>query len=407
MKAAERLLRYVTVATDSTEGSTSAPTSERQWDLARLLQEEMVQLGIQNVRLQDGCYVYGELPATPGLEKVEPLGLLAHMDTAPAFCGIGVKPQVMKQYDGGPVKLAGSGAVLSPANFPELSTMAGKTLITTDGTTLLGADDKAGIAEIMTLAEKLLTQNTPHGKICIAFTPDEEVGRGAHGFDIEGFGAKIAYTVDGGPAGELEYETFNAASAEVTIHGVSVHPGTAKGVMKNALLLGMEFASLLPAETPANTEGYEGFYHLDRMSGNVAQAELFYIVRDHDSAVFETRKRMVQRAAAWMNEKYGEGTVTLRLSDTYYNMAEKIRPCFYLVERARRAIETVGLVPVVQPVRGGTDGSILSYRGLPCPNLGTGGYAFHGPSEHITAEDMDTCVAILQQLVAEFAHPAE
>ncbi len=407
MKAAERLLRYVTVATDSTEGSTSAPTSERQWDLARLLQEEMVQLGIQNVRLQDGCYVYGELPATPGLEEVETLGLLAHMDTAPAFCGIGVKPQVIEQYDGGPVKLAGSGAVLSPANFPELSAMAGKTLITTDGTTLLGADDKAGIAEIMTLAEELLTQNIPHGKICVAFTPDEEVGRGAHGFDIEGFGAKIAYTVDGGPAGELEYETFNAAAAEVTIHGVSVHPGTAKGVMKNALLLGMEFTSLLPAETPANTEGYEGFYHLDRMSGNVAQAELFYIVRDHDSAVFETRKRMVQRAAAWMNEKYGEGTVTLHLSDTYYNMAEKIRPCFYLVERARRAVEAVGLVPVVQPVRGGTDGSILSYRGLPCPNLGTGGYAFHGPSEHITAEDMDICVAILQQLVAEFAHPAD
>jgi len=407
MKAAERLLRYVTVATDSTEGSTSAPTSERQWDLARLLQDEMVQLGIQNVRLQDGCYLYGELPATPGLEDAEPLALLAHMDTAPAFCGIGVKPQVIEQYDGGAVKLAGSGAVLSPANFPELSTMAGKTLITTDGTTLLGADDKAGIAEIMTLAEVLLTQNIPHGKLCIAFTPDEEVGRGAHGFDIEGFGAKIAYTVDGGPAGELEYETFNAASAEVTIHGVSVHPGTAKGVMKNALLLGMEFASLLPAETPANTEGYEGFYHLDRMSGNVAQAALFYIVRDHDSEAFETRKRMVQRAAAWMNEKYGEGTVTLHLSDTYYNMAEKIRPCFYLVERARRAIEAVGLVPVIQPVRGGTDGSILSYRGLPCPNLGTGGYAFHGPSEHIAAEDMDTCVAILQQLVAEFAHPAQ
>ena len=403
MTAAERLLRYVAVATDSEEDSASTPSSARQWDLARMLEEEMRGLGLQNVRLAANCTVYGELPPTPGCEAVQAVGFLAHMDTAPAFSGRGVKPQVIRGYDGGPVRLPGSGDSLSPQRFPELAGMRGKTLITTDGATLLGADDKAGIAEILTMAETLLREGRPHGKVCVAFTPDEEVGRGAHGFDVAGFGAPVAYTVDGGAAGELEYETFNAAAAEVTIHGVSVHPGTAKGVMKNALLVAMELNALLPEETPATTEGYEGFYHLDRMSGNVAEATLGYILRDHDRQRFERRKEVMRDAVAAVNRRFGEGTAVLELSDTYYNMEEKIRPHFYLVERARAAMEKLGVTPVVTPVRGGTDGSILSYRGLPCPNLGTGGYAFHGPGEHIAAEDMELCVEILLGIVDEFA----
>ena len=402
MTAAERLLRYVTVATDSDEDSSSTPSSACQWDLARMLEEEMRGLGLQNVQLEANCTLYGELPAAPGCEKVQPVGFLAHMDTAPAFSGRGVKPQVVRDYDGGPLCLPGSGEVLSPQRFPELAEMRGKTLITSDGTTLLGADDKAGIAEILTMAETLLREKRPHGKVCVAFTPDEEVGRGAHGFDVAGFGAPVAYTVDGGAAGELEYETFNAAAAEVTIHGVSVHPGTAKDVMKNALLVAMELNALLPEETPANTSGYEGFYHLDRMSGNVAGATLGYILRDHDRQRFERRKQVMRDAVAAINRRFGEGTAVLDLSDTYYNMEEKIRPHFYLVERAQAAMKKLGVTPAVTPVRGGTDGSILSYRGLPCPNLGTGGYAFHGPWEHITAEDMDLCVKILLGIVEEF-----
>ena len=403
MTAAERLLQYVRISTDSTEGVKTSPTSERQWDLARMLQQEMERLGLSRVRLADNCVVYGELPATPGCESVEPVGFLAHIDTAPAFSGIGVKPQVIEHYDGGPVALGDSGLTLDAERFPHLTQLRGKTLITTDGTTLLGADDKAGVAEILTMVEQLIEQKIPHGKVAVAFTPDEEVGLGAHGVDIGWMGVPVAYTVDGGAVGELEYETFNAASAEVTIEGVSVHTGSAKGIMRNALLVAMEFNALLPDEIPANTEGYEGFYHLDRMSGSVARATLGYILRDHDRTKFEQRKQTVERAVETINAKYGQGTATAEISDTYYNMEEKIRPHFYLIERAKAAMEKLGVTPCISPVRGGTDGSILSYRGLPCPNLCTGGYGFHGPWEHITAEDMDCCVGILLGIVAEFA----
>ena len=403
MTAAQRLLKYVRVGTMSEEESETTPSSSCQWDLARLLEEEMRQMGLQEVTLADNCTVYGRLPATPGYEAVQPVAFLAHMDTAPAFSGSGVSPQVIEKYDGGPVALGDSGLTLDAARFPHLPGLRGKTLITTDGTTLLGADDKAGIAEILTMIEQLAEQKIPHGAVAVAFTPDEEVGRGAHGVDLAQLGAPVGYTVDGGAVGELEYETFNAAAAQITINGVSVHTGTAKGVMKNALLIAMEFNSLLPKEIPANTEGYEGFYHLDRMSGSVAKTKMSYILRDHDRAKFEERKQTVARAAAAMNEKYGAGTVEAEISDTYYNMEEKIRPHFYLIERAKAAMEKLGVTPVISPVRGGTDGSILSYRGLPCPNLCTGGYAFHGPWEHITAEDMETCVEILLGIVTQFA----
>ena len=403
MTAAERLLRYVKIGTMSEEESETTPSSSCQWDLARLLEEEMRGMGLQGVTLADNCTVYGHLPASAGCEAAQTVAFLAHMDTAPAFSGAGVSPQVIENYDGGCVPLGTSGLTLDAERFPHLPSLRGKTLITTDGTTLLGADDKAGIAEILTMLERLMAQGLPHGEIAVAFTPDEEVGRGAHGVDLALLGAPVGYTVDGGAVGELEYETFNAAAAQITVNGVSVHPGSAKGVMKNALLIAMEFNSLLPAEIPANTEGYEGFYHLDRMEGSVAAARMNYILRDHDRARFEARKRTVEQAAAAINEKYGAGTVCAEISDTYYNMEEKIRPHFYLVERAKAAMEKLGITPVVTPVRGGTDGSILSYRGLPCPNLCTGGYAFHGPWEHITAEDMERCVEILLGIAAEFA----
>ena len=403
MTAAQRLLRYVRISTGSTEGVAKSPTSERQWDLAKLLKEEMEALGLSQVVLAENCVVYGELPATPGYEAVQPVGFLAHIDTAPAFSGEGVNPQVIENYDGKAVALGTSGLMLDEERFPHLPQLQGKTLITTDGTTLLGADDKAGVAEILTMLERLIEEKIPHGKIAVAFTPDEEVGLGAHGVDLARMGVPVAYTVDGGAVGELEYETFNAAAAEVTIEGVSVHPGSAKGIMRNALLVAMEFNALLPGEIPANTEGYEGFYHLDRMSGNVARATLGYILRDHDREKFEMRKKTVVQAAAAINAKYGEGTVKAEISDTYYNMEEKIRPHFYLIERAKAAMEKLGVQPVISPVRGGTDGSILSFRGLPCPNLCTGGYGFHGPWEHITAEDMELCVNILLGIVAEFA----
>ncbi len=403
MTASERLLRYVQIGTMSEEESSATPSSSCQWELAKLLEQEMREMGLQGVTLAGNCTVYGRLPASAGCESAQPVAFLAHMDTAPAFSGAGVSPQIIENYDGGCVPLGTSGLTLDAERFPHLPSLRGKTLITTDGTTLLGADDKAGIAEILTMLERLMEKKIPHGEIAVAFTPDEEVGRGAHGVDLALLGAPVGYTVDGGAVGELEYETFNAAAAQITVNGISVHPGSAKGVMKNALLIAMELNSLLPDEVPANTEGYEGFYHLDRMEGSVASAKMSYILRDHDRARFEARKQTVERAAAAINAKYGAGTVCAEISDTYYNMEEKIRPHFYLIERAKAAMEKLGVTPVISPVRGGTDGSILSYRGLPCPNLCTGGYAFHGPWEHITAEDMDRCVEILLGIAAEFA----
>ena len=399
MRAYERFLRYVKVYTTSDPESTAHPTTARQLDLGRMLAEELKALGLIDARLDEHGYVYATLPATPGCEAAPGLGFIAHMDTAPGTSGENVQPQLHENYDGGDVTLPATGDVMRVKDFPFLAGMKGQTLITADGTTLLGADDKAGVAEIMTMAERLIAENRPHGKICIAFTPDEEVGQGADLFDVEGFGAAYAYTVDGDDVGEINYENFNAAEALITVHGFSVHPGSAKNAMRSALNIGIEFHNALPAcERPEYTENREGFFHLCDMQGDVTTAKLAYIVRDHDAARFVARKAQMQHIAAILNEKYGEGTVELAIHDSYFNMLEKIRPHFHLIENARKAVEAAGLTPVEPPVRGGTDGATLSYKGLPCPNLGTGGFNFHGPFECITIEKMDKAVEILLNL---------
>lgn len=400
MRAYERLLKYVSVYTTSDPDSATVPSSMRQYDLAHQLVEELKALGLENVHVDENCVVYGWLSATAGCEKQPALGFIAHMDTAPDCAGENVKPQIIKNYDGGDVLLAGSGEKLSPAAFPTLKKLAGMTLITTDGTTLLGADDKAGIAEIMTALESIISEKKPHGKLCIAFTPDEEVGAGVDHFDVEKFGAVYAYTVDGGEEGEIAYETFNACSAEVAVEGLSVHPGSAKDTMINAALVAMEFNALLPAaDIPRLTEGYEGFFHLCDMSGDVEHAKLHYIVRDHDRATFEMRKKTLEHAAKTINEKYAREVIRLTIKDSYYNMAEKIAPHMELIENAKRACEKAGMKPFIEAVRGGTDGCRLSFMGLPTPNLCTGGFAFHGPYEHIAVESMDRCAKMVEYLM--------
>jgi tripeptide aminopeptidase len=400
MRAYERLLKYAKVYTTSDPESGTHPSAAREFDLAHLLVEEMKSIGIEDAFVDEHCYVYGSIPATKGCEKKPALGLIAHMDTAPDASGENVKPILHENYDGGDVTLPGTGMVMKTSTFPFLKELKGETLITTDGTTLLGADDKAGVAEIMTAAETLIAEGRPHGKLCIAFTPDEEIGEGASLFDIPGFGADFAYTVDGGDVGGIEYENFNAATATVTVHGFSVHPGSAKDAMINASNVAMEFHAALPAfSRPEHTEGREGFFHLTSMQGDVTTAHLGYIVRDHDAAKFAARKAQMQHIAACLNDRYGAGTVELDIKDSYYNMLEKIQPHFHLVENARKAIRAAGLEPIETPVRGGTDGATLSYMGLPCPNLGTGGFNFHGPCECITAEKMDQGVEILLNLV--------
>lgn len=400
MRAYERLLKYVSIYTTSDPDSATVPSSMRQYDLAHQLVEELKALGLENVHVDENCVVYGWLSATPGCEDRPALGFIAHMDTAPDCAGENVKPQIIENYDGGDVLLAGSGEKLSPAAFPTLKKLAGMTLITTDGTTLLGADDKAGIAEIMTALESIISEKKPHGKLCIAFTPDEEVGAGVDHFDVEKFGAVYAYTVDGGEEGEIAYETFNACSAEVAVEGLSVHPGSAKDTMINAALVAMEFNALLPAaDIPRLTEGYEGFFHLCDMSGDVEHAKLHYIVRDHDRATFETRKKTLEHAAKTINEKYAREVIRLTLKDSYYNMAEKIAPHMELIENAKRACEKAGMKPFIEAVRGGTDGCRLSFMGLPTPNLCTGGFAFHGPYEHIAVESMDRCAKMVEYLM--------
>ena len=401
MRAYERFLDYVKIHTTSDENCDAHPSSQCQFDLARLLEKQMKELGLQNVRLDEFCYVYGTLPATPGYETKPAIGLIAHMDTAPDASGENVKPQVIENYDGGDVLLAGTGEYMRVATFPELANWKGQTLITADGTTLLGADDKAGIAEILTAVERLQKENIPHGKVCVAFTPDEEVGAGPDLFDVKGFGADYAYTVDGGDVGELEYQNFNAASAEIAIRGFSVHPGSAKGLMKNALNIAMELHAMLPAdERPETTEGTEGFYHLDGMRGTVSEARMGYIIRDHDAGKFAARKAMMTAAAEAINKKYGPGTVELKLIDSYSNMEQQILPHFHLIENAQLAVKQAGLEPKIVPIRGGTDGARLSFMGLPCPNLGTGGFNFHGPCEYITAEKMDKSVEILLNILS-------
>ena len=400
MRAYERLLNYVKVFTTSDSGSESHPTTARQFDLAGQLVEELKALGLADAHVDEHCYVYATLPATPGCESARPLGFIAHMDTAEDACGENVKPQLHPNYDGGNVVLPGTGAVMSVRQFPFLADMKGQTLITTDGTTLLGADDKAGVSEIMTMLERVGSEGRPHGKLCIGFTPDEEVGQGATLFDVPGFGAAFAYTVDGGDVGEISYENFNAAAAIVTVHGFSVHPGSSKNTMINAQNVAMEFHAALPAfDRPEHTVGYEGFFHLTSMIGDVTTAKLGYIVRDHDAAKFAARKDMLGHIAGCLNERYGEDTVELDVKDSYANMIEKIRPHFHLIENARRATEAAGVKIQEEAIRGGTDGATLSYMGLPCPNLGTGGFNFHGVCECITAEKMDAAVEILLNLV--------
>ncbi|MBE6559786.1 MAG: peptidase T [Ruminococcaceae bacterium] len=404
MKAYERLLRYVRIHTASDDHSDTHPSTARQFDLAKILAEELTELGCRNVHLDEHCYVMAEIPASSGYENCPAIGFIAHMDTIPGFSGENVQPQIIENYDGGDVILGQSGLVLSPASFPHLPSLRGRTLITTDGTTLLGADDKAGIAEIMTLCEQLISGGTPHGKICIGFTPDEEIGAGTDCFDVEGFGARFAYTVDGGAEGSLEYENFNAAAAHIDIQGFSVHPGSAKDTMINAALVAMEINSLLPgADTPEHTSGYEGFYHLTDMSGNVSSASLDYIIRDHDTDMFAARKKTLEHIIRHVNEKYGPGTAVLTMRDQYCNMLEMVRPHFHLIDAAKEAVARCGVECLVEPIRGGTDGAMLSYKGLPCPNLGTGGYAYHGPYEHITAEGMDKQVDILREIVQIYA----
>ena len=404
MRAYERLLNYVKIYTTSDENSTTVPTTARQFDLAKVLVEEMKAMGIQDARVGENCYVYGTIPATPGYETKTAIGFIAHLDTAPDFCGEHVNPQIHENYDGKDVALGDSGKVLETAKFPHLAKLAGRTLITTDGTTLLGADDKAGIAEIMTLAESLQNGDMPHGKVCIAFTPDEEVGSGAAEFDIPGFGAEYAYTVDGGCENEIVYENFNACAAQVVIKGFNIHPGEAKNTMVNAALVATEFNSMLPSgETPRDTQMYEGFFHLCGIEGTVEHAKMEYIVRDHSSACFEARQSTLRHIEKFLNEKYGEGTVQVTIRQQYRNMEEMIAPCMHLIDNAKDVIRELGMEPDVSPVRGGTDGAQLSFRGLPCPNLGTGGYAFHGPYEHITAEGMDFSVKVLMGIVKRYA----
>lgn len=404
MKAYERLLNYVKVYTTSDEESETMPSTVRQFDLAKKLVEEMKAIGIQDAHVDEKGYVYGTIPATEGYENRITLGLIAHMDTAPDFSGENVKPQIIENYDGKDVKLGESGRVLSVKNFLHLPSLKGRTLITTDGTTLLGADDKAGIAEIMTAAESLMKEERKHGKVMIAFTPDEEIGRGSDGFDVEKFGADFAYTVDGGAENEIEYENFNAASAAVEVAGFSVHPGSSKDTMVNAALVAMEFNQMLPnGDTPRDTEGYEGFFHLCGMEGDVTHAVLKYIIRDHSAAMFACRQEMMHHAAKLLNEKYGAETVKVSIKEQYRNMKEKIEPCMHLIENAKKAAQKVGLQPVTVPVRGGTDGARLSFMGLPCPNLGTGGYAYHGPYEHITVEGMELVTKMLLEIVEMYA----
>ena len=404
MRAYERFLNYVPVWTTSDETSDTVPSADRELVLARMLVEEMKGLGIADARVDDKGYVYGHIPATPGCEDKPSLGLVAHMDTVADASGENIKPQIIENYDGKDVVLKGSGDILKVDEFPYLAELKGRTLITTDGTTLLGADDKAGIAEILTVAEEIIKEGLPHGKICIGFTPDEEIARGAKLFDVEGFGADYAYTLDGDEEGEIQFENFNASTAFITIHGVSVHTGSAKDVMVNSQTIATEIHQMLPVnERPETTEGYEGFYHLVSVQGNVTTTKMKYFIRDFDRRSFDARAQKLRDIAEEMNKKYGEGKVEVEIVESYYNMREKIEPCMQLIDYAKAAIEHAGITPIVSPVRGGTDGARLSFKGLPCPNLGTGGHAFHGVFEHITVEGMDKAVLIVKDIIRQFA----
>ena len=400
MELTERFLKLVSYPTTSDEGSDTCPSTPGQLVLARAIVEDMQAMGIADAYVDDHGYVYGTVPATG---EGPTIGLIAHMDTAPDAKGDDIRARMTEPYEGGDIVLNEAlGIRLSPQDYPVLLHHTGKRLIVTDGTTLLGADDKAGVAEILTCAERLLRSGKPHGAVRIGFTPDEEIGRGADRFDVAGFGADYAYTVDGGALGEIEYENFNAAAAEVVCHGRSIHPGSARGKMINAAHLAMEFHRLLPElEVPAATDGYEGFYHLTDISGHVEEARLRYIIRDHDAETFARRCRFFQKAADFLNEKYGSGTVEATVTESYRNMKEKILPHMHIVTAAKAAMEACGVTPREVPIRGGTDGARLSYEGLPCPNLCTGGENFHGRFEFIPAEDMEKVVDILERIVLD------
>ncbi|MDD2397136.1 MAG: peptidase T [Tissierellia bacterium] len=398
MKVHERFLNYVKIDTQSVPEVQKIPSSEKQKDLGRLLVEEMISIGIKDAYMDENGYIYGTVKGNADAPTV---GFIAHMDTSPDMSGNNVKPRIIYDYDGSDIVLNEEKQIVMETKvFEHLMKYIGQDLIVTDGTTLLGADDKAGIAEIMSMAEYLI--NNPqikHGTIKIGFTPDEEVGQGAELFNIEEFGADYAYTVDGGEVGELEYENFNAASAKVTINGVNIHPGTAKNKMKNSILIGMEFQSMLPVhETPENTEGYEGFSLLNDMSGNVEKTLLQYIIRDHNIDKFNIKKERFNKIADYLNEKYGQGAVELKIEDSYYNMKEKILPHMHIIENAIKAMENIGIEPNVVPIRGGTDGARLSYMGLPCPNLCTGGHNFHGKYEYIPIQSMEKVVELLIEI---------
>ncbi len=398
----DRLLEYVTIYTTSDEESESTPSAVRELNLSRILEAELKEMGLKKVLLSDTGYVYGLLPATEGMEEKPAIGFIAHVDTAPDFSGENVKPQIISNYDGGDVLLPGNNTYLKVSDFPDLKELKGRTLITTDGTTLLGADDKAGVAEIMTGIEYIKENNLPHGDLWVGFTPDEEIGRGSDHFDLDYFKADYAYTFDGDYEGEVAYENFNAASATFTIHGVSVHPGEAKDIMVNAAAIACEIACSLPKdETPEHTEDRQGFYHLTDMSGDVTEASLSYIIRDHDETKFNEKLSNLEKLCNKFNQTYGEGTVELLIEHSYQNMIAIIRDHMDIVHRAEDAIRSVGLTPLSRPVRGGTDGARLSFDGLPCPNMGTGGYGFHGPYEHITVEGMETAVKILISIATQ------
>lgn len=397
MKASERLLKYAVIYTGSDEDhAEQTPSTPEQMTLAQVLAKDMRDIGLTDVSVDAHAYVYGFLPATAGREQCPPIGFIAHIDIVNEFGTSEIHPQIVKEYDGGEIALGTSGRTLDTVQFPDLKQAIGKTVITTDGTTVLGADDKAGVAEILTMCERLVQDNLPHGKICVCFTPDEEIGHGAALLDLEKFGASYAYTVDGGAPNEVEWETFYAAAADWSIAGVSVHPGDAKDKMINAALVAMEINGMLPPdEIPAKTQGREGFFHLCDMSGDVSAAKLSYIIRDHDAEKFSQRKQTMREIERKINETYGAGTAALTLREQYRNMAEILQHHPDVVEQAKRSIRAVGLTPVSNPVRGGTDGAQLSFRGLPCPNLGTGAYALHGPYEHAIAEQMDVMTEIL------------
>ena len=396
MTAKERFLRYAAIDTGADENSGTHPSSDKQWTLARMLEQELKDLGATDARISEQCVVYASFPANAPDQPA--IGFIAHVDTSPSVATGPVHARSVR-YTGGDLVI-GNGVMMREAAFPNLKRHIGHELIITDGTTLLGGDDKAGIAEIMTACETILNNPTiKHGKLCVAFTPDEEIGEGADYFDVKGFGADFAYTVDGGAPCELNYECFNACTAVVTVHGVNVHPGTSKNIMKNAALIATEFASLLPkAETPAHTEGYEGFYHLGFMHGDETEATLRYIVRDHDAARFAARKERVLATAAYLNGQYGENTITISLTDSYFNMRPEIDKHPHVVARAMDAIRTVGETPEVVPIRGGTDGSRLTYMGLPCPNIGTGTSNAHGVMEYVSVPEMEQIVRILIEI---------